>query len=64
MSVFGFPGMLVVGRYSGKMSTGVGPGKSVVMQQSRCGGSVGGCVWLVLGWCMVGGVCVDDVGLG
>jgi hypothetical protein len=40
--------MVVVGRYSGKMSTGVGPGKSFVTQQSRCGGSVGGCVWLVV----------------
>ena len=40
--------MLVAGRYLGKMSTGVGSGKSLVMQQSRCGGSVGGCVWLVV----------------
>ena len=30
------------------MSTGVGSGKSFVMQQSRCGGSVGGCEWLVV----------------
>ena len=29
------------------MSPGVGPGKSF-MQQSRCGGCVGGCVWLVV----------------
>ena len=39
--------MLAVGRYPGKMSPGVGPGKSF-MQQSRCGGCVGGCVWLVV----------------
>ena len=30
------------------MSTGVGPGKSFVMQQSRCDGRVGGCVWVVV----------------
>jgi hypothetical protein len=27
---------------------GVCPGKTFVMRPSRCGGSVGGCVWLVL----------------